>query len=169
MPIPVNQPYVAVMSASRTDDGRKGDLAAIHIAKAALEWDEDTYRDVMQAVIGARSAATLDPSDRKRWLTHLQTCLTRAGKAPPRKLARDYAGTKPWSPQLRQLWSLWQQLADAGLVRDRARPALQAWVTRQTGVDRLEWLKPQQLDGVLASARLWLKRKKEPACPAASD
>ena len=26
---------------------RRADLAAIHIAKQALGWDEDTYRDVM--------------------------------------------------------------------------------------------------------------------------
>lgn len=136
------------------DGARRADLAAIHVAKKALEWDDDTYRDVMAAVCRVRSAGELDFAGRKAFLAHLRACQVQKGIATPAK--RPQA---PWGPKLRLLWSLWQQLADANLVNDRSREGLSAWVTRQTGVDRLEWLKPAQVDLVLNSAKGWLERK----------
>lgn len=132
---------------------RRADLAAIHMAKKALAWDDDTYRDIMFTVCRVRSAGEMDFTARKRFLEHLRKCQQQLGIKP----RGDFKPT-PWSPPLRALWSRWQQLADAKLVHERSRDALQAWVKRQTGVDRLEWLTTQQLDAVLASARLWLKR-----------
>ena len=132
---------------------RKADLAAIHVAKKALGWDDDTYRDSMFTVCRVRSAALMDFTERKRFLAHLQACQRQMGIKP-----RGDLQPRPWSPPLRALWSRWQQLADAGLVHDRSRDALQAWVKRQAGVDRLEWLTNHQLDAVLASAKLWLAR-----------
>lgn len=136
------------------DGARRADLVAIHVAKKALGWDDDTYRDIMAAVCRVRSSAQLDFAGRKRFLAHLQACQAQQGTAAAPARAKT-----PWGPQLRKLWALWQQLADAKLVQDRTRGALQAWVSRQTGVDRLEWLNPQQLDLVLTSARRWLDRK----------
>ena len=54
------------------------------------------------------------------------------------------------------MWSLWQQLAGAGAVNNRRMPALVAWVKRQTGVDRLEWLTPAQDALVIESLKRWL-------------
>ncbi len=138
------------------EGGRRADLAAIHIAKKALEWDEDTYRDVMFTVTRFKSAGELDFAGRKRFLAHLQACMVQAGMVTKAK------GTKaPWNPSQRRLWSLWQQLADAKLVTARDRKALDAWVHRQTGVDRLEWLNEAQLDLVITSAKQWLGRQGE--------
>lgn len=132
---------------------RRADLAAIHVAKKALGWDDDTYRDIMFTVCRVRSSADMDFTGRKRFLQHLRACQQQMGIAP-----RGDFKPAPWSPQLRALWSLWQRLADAKLVHERNRDALQAWVKRQTGVDRLEWLTTQQLDLVLGSAKQWLAR-----------
>lgn len=136
-----------------TEGARRADLAAIHLAKKALGWDDGTYRDVMATVCRVRSAADMDFTARKRFLEHLRKCQAQMGIKP-----RGEWKPQPWSPPLRALWSLWQRLADAGLVHDRSRDALQAWVKRQAGVDRLEWLTTHQLDALLASARLWLGR-----------
>lgn len=138
------------------DGARRADLAAIHVAKKALGWDDDTYRDIMAAVCRVRSAGELDFAGRKRFLAHLRACQEQKGIATPAKRAKA-----PWGPKLKLLWSLWQQLADAGLVADRSRAGLATWATRQTGVSSLEWLKPQQLDLVLNSAKGWLDRKGE--------
>lgn len=159
----------AVMGAVVEHDGaRRADLAAIHVAKKALGWDDGTYRDVMWTVCRVRSAADMDYTSRKRFLSHLQACQRQMGIAP-----RGDWRPAPWSPPLRALWSLWQRLADAGLVRDRSRDALQAWCKRQTGVDRLEWLTTHQLDAVLAAAKLWLARdlaqKKESVVGSGAD
>lgn len=140
------------------EGGRRADLAAIHMAKMALAWDDGMYRDIMFTVCRVRSSADMDFTGRKRFLEHLRKCQQQMGIAP-----RGDFKPAPWSPPLRALWSRWQQLADAGLVHERSRDALQAWVKRQTGVDRLEWLTTHQLDALLASAKLWLARaaKKE--------
>ena len=135
---------------------RLADLAAIHVAKKALGWDDDTYRDVMFTVVRHKSSAELDFAARKAFLAHLRVCQARQGITTPAK--RPQA---PWGPKLRLLWSLWQTLADAKLVKDRSRAGLSAWATRQTGVDQLEWLQPAQLDLVLNSAKRWLDRKEE--------
>jgi hypothetical protein len=123
------------------------------MAKKALAWDDDTYRDIMFTVCRVRSSAAMDFAARKRFLEHLRKCQQQLGIKP-----RGAFKPQPWSPPLRALWSRWQQLADAGLVHERSRDALQAWVKRQTGVDRLEWLTTHQLDALLASAKLWLAR-----------
>lgn len=137
---------------------RNGDLAAIHMAKAKLRLTDDEYRDLMATVChGVRSAAELDFTGRRRFLAHLQRCLQgQQGAEAGRTVAQ------PLTPAQRRMWSLWMQLADAGLVQQRTMAALQAFAQRQTGVDRLVWLKPKQEDLVIESLKLWLKRR-EPA------
>lgn len=137
---------------------RRADLSAIHLAKKALDWDDDTYRDIMFVVCRVRSSALLDFAGRKTLLAHLQACqlqhgIATAAPARPAKAA--------WSAKQRQVWSLWQQLADAKLVQIRDGKALSAWVKRQTGVDRIDWLTGPQLDLVIDSAKRWLSRKPE--------
>lgn len=136
---------------------RRRDLAAIHVAKKALQWDEGTYRDVLAVVCnGAKSAGDLDYAARKRWRAHLQACLRQLRGEPAKPAPRRTEA--PWSPRLKRLWAEWQRLADGGLVQDRKRPALQAWARGETGVDRLEWLTDQQLDGLINQAKQWAKR-----------
>ena len=138
------------------EGARKADLAAIHIAKKALGWDDGIYRDILWTVCRVKSSAELDFTGRKRFLDHLRACgFTGAsqGRAPARKAV---AGTL--TARQRLMFSLWQQLADTGLVEHRAMSALVAYAKRQTGVDRLEWLKPAQEDLVIESLKRWLKR-----------
>ena len=116
-----------------------------------LQIDDDAYRDLMATVCGGvRSAADLDISGRQRFISHLRTCLGRPAVSRPMKGALT-------GPQ-RRMWALWMQLADAGLVQRRTMLALCAFVERQTGVARLEWLNSQQERLVLESLKSWLKR-----------
>lgn len=136
-------------------DQRKLDLARIHMLKAELRWDDDTYRDVMGAVCGGiRSAAELDIASRQRFVAHLEACRAREkGQQPARKTVR-----KPLTPIGRKLWSLWMQAADKGLVRVRKMHALNAWCARQTGVDRVEWMTPEQERLAVESLKAWVER-----------
>ena len=54
------------------------------------------------------------------------------------------------------------QAADAGLVRQRTMAALMAWLQRQTGVERIEWLQPAQADLAIESLKRWIKRGNTP-------
>jgi len=145
-------------------DARKSDLARIHMLKAELGWDDDMYRDVMATVCqGARSSAQLDITGRARLIEHLRKCVERNG-APNAKRSPSASARKPLSPTGKKLWSLWMQAADAGMVRERTMAALNAWVARQTGVERVEWLKDAQADLAIESMKKWVKRG--PAAPA---
>mgnify|MGYP000420278335 CR=1 FL=1 len=137
---------------------RNADLAAIHIAKAQLGLTEDEYRDIMATVCaGIRSAAQLDFTGRKRFLAHLQACIAQSSPRPARPVR------KPLTPVQRKVWALWMQLADAKLVEVRSMAAITAWVQRQTGVERLEWLNGHQEDLVIECLKQWLKRREEPS------
>jgi Protein of unknown function (DUF1018) len=144
------------------DGGRKADLAAIHIAKKHLGWDTDHYRDILFSVCRVKSSAELDFTGRKRFLAHLRACGWNGGTTAPagaRKPASP-ASRKPLTAPQRKMWSLWQTLADAGLVDSRKMPALVAFAHRQTGVDRLEWLTGAQEDLVIESLKAWSRRPK---------
>jgi hypothetical protein len=141
------------MSARRVLDsagGRRADLAAIHIAAGQLKWSDDEYRDVMHAVCGVRSSALLDFAGRKRFLEHLRKCQAGAAGEKPKRA--------PWNAQQRQVWALWQRLADDNLVTDRTRPGLEVWLERYVGVRKVDWLRGPQLDQALAMLRSWSKR-----------
>lgn len=150
------------MTARRVVDGegaRKADLAAIHIAKAELGWDDDYYRDILFAKCGVRSSGALDHAGRKRFLAHLRACGWSGGsKGHPGRDRPSAADRKPLTGPQRKMWSLWQQLFEAKAVDDRKMPALVAFAARQTGVQRLEWLNGAQEDLVIQSLKAWLKR-----------
>lgn len=140
--------------------GRKADLAAIHIAKKQLGWDDDTYRDLLWTVCRVKSSGDLDFTGRKRFLDHLRQCgftnaatkRAPAGAAPRKAVSGELTATQ------RLMFSLWQQLADAGKVHERRMSALVSYAKRQTGVDRLEWLNGRQEDLVIESLKRWLAR-----------
>lgn len=141
---------------------RKSDLARIHMLKAELGLDEDTYRDVMATVCqGVRSSAQLDITGRTRLIAHLQACAKR-DSAPGPGRSPSATARKPLTPTGKKLWSLWMQAADAGLVRQRTMAALMAWLQRQTGVERIEWLQPAQADLAIESLKRWIKRGNTP-------
>jgi len=112
---------------------RQADLAKIHMAKKALGMADDAF------------------------LAHLAKC----GWVDGRKAAAGSSRPvrKALTAPQKKMWSLWQQLADDGLVNNRKMPALLAYVQRQTQVDRLEWLKPAQEDLVIESLKRWLSRR----------
>lgn len=138
---------------------RNGDLAAIHIAKTQLRLTDDEYRDLMSTVChGIRSAALLDFTGRRRWLAHLQACVRQMQiQAAPKHIAA------PLTPSQRLMWSLWMQLADAGLVHERSMVALESFARKREEVDKLQWLNDYQQEHVIEMLKQWLKRGEEPA------
>lgn len=140
------------------DGARKADLAAIHIAIKDLGWDDAFYRSILWSVCRVKSSAELDFTGRKRLMDHMRKCGWQ-GRGGVRSFTDRKPVRQPLTPVQRKMWSLWQQLADAGLVDNRRMPALQAFATRQTGVERLEWLNGAQEDLVLESLKAWLKSR----------
>jgi hypothetical protein len=132
-------------------DARKADLAAIHIGKAQLGWDESFYREILWTVCRVKSSADLDFSGRKRLLDHMRKCGWTSGKSPQRRpLAAD--------PQSQMIRGLWLELHELGYVADASETALAAWVKRETGVQALQWLKPAQRSQSIEKLKLWRDR-----------
>ncbi len=155
-----------------TEGGRKADLAAIHIGKAALGWSDDEYRDLLWTICQVRSAGDLDFAGRKRFLAHLRACGFENARTSRRSASKPATGAAgpvvpgALRPAQRKMFSLWQELHAAGLVHQRGMAALQAYAARQTGVDRLVWLNGRQEDLVIESLKKWLARADDtPAGP----
>jgi len=65
--------HINAMRTKLTEEAqRKRDLAQIHIAKAQLGMDEDTYRDMLFTIAKVRSSRELTTAARLRVLQHLQ-------------------------------------------------------------------------------------------------
>jgi phage gp16-like protein len=60
--------------------------------------------------------------------------------------------------QARKIWKLWQELHEAGAVRDKSEKALNAFVKRQTKVESYRWLNRYQASDVIEALKKWLKR-----------
>ena len=134
------------------DGARKADLAAIHIGKAQLGWTDEEYRDILFTVCKVRSSAQLDFAGRKRFLEHMRAC----GFVNKARGARSGG---EWKGPQKLVWSLWQQLADKGLVNDRSLAGLNAWLLHYVQLQHLTWLtKAPQQDQVIGMLKGWLKR-----------
>ena len=120
--------------------------------KAGERLDEVEYRAILQRCAGVASSTQI------RSLAEADAVLDEfrrlgIGTPPPRN---------PLSRQQKLMWSLWQQLADAGLVRDRRMSGLLAWVRRQTGIEALSWLSGAQESQVIESLKRWKARPEAP-------
>lgn len=131
----------------------------IHMAKAELLrsgkfQSDDDYRAMLWTQARVKSAADLDHAGRQTVLAYLRGMGFNTGKGS----SRAKAVRAPLTASQKLMWSLWQQLADAGKVEGRKMQALMAYVKRQTGVERLEWLTKPQESLVIESLKQWLGR-----------
>ncbi|MFO1038127.1 MAG: regulatory protein GemA [Geminicoccaceae bacterium] len=133
---------------------RRAQLALVHMGRKQLGLDEDTYRQLLERVAGRRSAGELKPSQLRSVIGEMR----RLGfkDRPVRKLKE---------PQHRKIAALWAELRRAGVLREKTDRALDAFVKRQTGVERLEWLDATQSNRVIEALKSWGKRIDEAQVP----
>ena len=145
------------MASAPFSAARAGQHAAlvrqVHTAKSWLKLDDDTYRAALAARSGGKvSSKACTVAELKAVLEHFHN----AGFPRPGGSAKRVALTAPQ----RKMWSLWQQLADAGRVRDRSMKGLSAWVKGQTenSVEALAFLTPAQERTLIESLKQWVDR-----------
>lgn len=96
----------------------KAQLAMLHVAKAQLGLDDDTYRDVLKARGGVQSARDLDEAGFERTLAHFVAC---GFVASGRRFQRAPAtGTHPTPKQLGLIRAQWTRLGWEDTERQRA-------------------------------------------------
>lgn len=133
-------------------------IKLIHIAKRDLQLDDDTYRQLLITV-------TSKSSTRDMVVPQLDTVLNAMKKRGFKiKAAKKASSTRPLddSPQSRKIRSLWLEMADAGIIRDRSEVALARWVKRETGVDSLQWLNSEQASVIIEKLKQWQRRVRKP-------
>ena len=135
---------------------RKTELAKIHIGKAQLGLDEETYRDMLWSIGRVTSSADLDAAGRAAVLEHLKRLGFKArhpgrARAPRRSVRRMTDGTVEvlaTADQVALIRHIWIVMADHQVVRDRSEPALRAWIrasTRRYHPQRAGWDAPEFL------------------------
>lgn len=123
--------------------------------KAGEQLDDVSYREILQRCAGVTSSTQIRSVAKADAVLH--------------EFRRLGIGTPPPRPNLtamqKKMWSLWQQLADAGLVKNRKMAGLLAFVQRQTGVEAkagLSWMTWAQEHAVVESLKRWLARRESP-------
>ena len=119
-------------------------LAAIHVAKRELELDDETYRAVLVRVTGKDSAKGMTSAEHDAVLDEFRRLgFKGASKRPQRRLEGPYA---------RKAQALWIALFNLGAVADKRDAALLAFVERQTGIQRTEWLRDAEQGAAVIEA-----------------
>lgn len=127
-------------------DKRNQQLSKIHIAKKDLGLDDDTYRAMLMRITGKTSSKDLNPLQTANVLRELE----RLGWQPKRGAAKP----KPAADRAKLVGKIEAQLADAG----RSWAYGDAIAKRLYKVEKVEWLNPEQLRGVVAALSYDAKR-----------
>ena len=124
------------------DERRRRELAKIHlVARRELGMDDDTYRSMLAAVAGVRSAAALDESGRRKVLDHLALQV----KTPKQYPGRPHNIASANAPvELRKIEALLTEAQRQWAYAD-------AMAKRMYDVDRVAWCTPDQARGILAA------------------
>ena len=129
-------------------NGRARDIKLIHVAKAKLGMDDETYRAMLWSIARVNSSTELDFAGRQQVLEHLRKC---GGLMPSR-------GVTASDPTSRKIRAQWLRLRDLGELRDASEGALASYVERVVGVKALQWLNSDQAASVIESLKAWEKR-----------
>ncbi|EBU1221912.1 TPA: gp16 family protein [Salmonella enterica subsp. enterica serovar Java] len=130
-------------------------IQLIHIAKGKLGLDTDTYRQMLLSITGETSTSGMNPGQLNKVLTAMKSKGFKVRPARKAKVQRPLVDT----PQVKKLRALWLEMYAQGFVRDSAEAALQAWVKRETGVERLQWLEPVQASHCIEKLKNWQARE----------
>ncbi|BEO27802.1 GemA protein [Serratia marcescens] len=124
----------------------------IHVAKRDRRLDDDTYRQLLDSYTGLSSTKEMTIKQLESVMEAFYGLgFRRAFKRPGKITATD--------EQSKKIRSLWLEMFDAGFVRDSSERAINAYVHRITGVDRLEWLGTDQASHVIETLKKWQKRE----------
>lgn len=131
---------------------RQSLIAKIHIAKAQLGLDEDTYRALLRRH-GADSAGRMD-------LTQLDGVLRELvakGWKPsaPRKAGQRKQAT---GPEIEKIRAVWLFLHELGEVRNPSEAALAAYARRMVGIDDLHWADGPRRYQLIETLKKWAVR-----------
>ncbi len=134
-------------------------LAKLHIAKAQLGLDDDTYRAVLVRVTGKASSKDMHAAEHSRVIAEFERLGFKPALKAPRK-SGNASARKLSGPYAKKLQALWIAGWNLGLIIDRTDTGLLAFVANMTGIERTEWLlDAAQARKVVEGLKGWLARE----------
>lgn len=128
-------------------------IAAIHVAKKQLGFDDDTYRAKLRVITGKTSTKSMSETERQKVLTVLRS---EGFKPVERRTNGRQKLTGPFAKKLQALWIAGYNLA---LIEMNDDAALLAFVKRQTGIDHTRFLHfPDDAAKAIEGLKRWLAR-----------
>ena len=103
-------------------------MRAIYGARKSAGLDDDTARDLYERETGKRHLTQMTPGEQVRVLQ----AINRSASPSAKPVGGPYA---------KKLQALWLDAWNLGIVRDRRDGAMLAFVARQTGIQRTEFLR----------------------------
>lgn len=142
-------------------DYRKRLIRLIHVARRDRGLDDGTYRDLLERETKKRSCKAMNTTELDKVLAALKRDGFKVSRKPRLVVAqpeqRNRARLRDGQQALAT--ALWISLWQLGAVRDNRDSALDAFVSRQTGVAHLKWLGPQQAHRVIEALKDWCARE----------
>lgn len=129
-------------------------LAKIHVGKKQLGLADEDYRDLLEGATGKRSSADMNERERGAVLEAMKALGFTPKPGPGRKTKKATAG----KPYVAKIYALWGELERTRALAEPSLKALSAFVHRQTGLDRAEWLGPEEANKVTEGLKAWLAR-----------
>lgn len=139
-------------------DGRRADLARIHMLAAQLKLEDDTYRALLERVTGQRSAAQLDLAQRRAVIAELSR-LSGDGDAGARASALPDAPKRVRAELRAMIGKVGALLAE----RDLSWAYAHGLAQRMFQAQRVEWLRADQLHRVVAALSYDQRRRRRDA------
>lgn len=139
-------------------------IKLIHVAKRDLNLKDEVYRDMIEQLTGRTSSKDMSVSQLEAVIDHMRR---RGFTARPKAAESDRPAKPADDPQAKMIRFLWLDLRDRGVLRDSSELALNAFVRRMTGIERLEWLDTYEASSVIEHLKMWIERVqiKEEPCP----
>ncbi len=135
-------------TANISDPNRNAILGKIHIAKKQLNIDDDDYRALIGNLTqGKTSCKDCTPQE----LGTIMDALIGLGFKPSQPKVKLSPKSSETPTQADKIRAMWIDLHSRGKVRNRGDDALQKFVKRLTGVDRVEWLEHTQAVTVITA------------------
>ena len=129
----------------RTPTDPKKLIKALQTGRRKLGMTDEEYRGLLSSVTGGRTTSSKELSGEE---------LAALRKAGFRTTA---------DPQIRKIKSLWYEMHDLGIVRNRSDQAIETYIRRITRAQKIEWCSVEQLQLVIETLKNWVDRIEEPA------
>jgi phage gp16-like protein len=137
------------------DPVRRGELAAIHVARAKLALTESSYRDLVRRFTKNRtdSSAQMTGKERQDLIGYFRQIGFAKDKAKTPAARRvDF---RPLAMKVKAMWFALHQL---GVVRDPSEEACAAFICRHTKIAVMRWNQADHLSKAIDCLRGWCGR-----------